>query len=85
MKQSKIFYSDTYKKIENDIASFLNSQKDFMSETTSSSPRAAGDAIQSILADNFGNVVGDVGAEYSAQFARRAMADIAFTDKDSFY
>jgi hypothetical protein len=85
MKQSRIFSTNTYQKIEKDIASFLNSQKDFISETSLSSTRAAGDAIQSILADNFENIVGDVGAEYSAQFARRAMADIAFTDKDNFY
>lgn len=63
----------------------MNSHKDFMSETTASSPRAAGDAIQSILADNFQNILGDLCGTYSVQFARRAMADIAFTDKDGFY
>lgn len=85
MKKSRIFYTDAYKKIENDIVRFINSHKDFMSEATISSTRAAGDAIQGILADNFDDILGDLCGTYSAEFARRAMADIAFTDKDGFY
>lgn len=85
MKKSRIFYTDAYKKIENDIARFINSHKDFMSEATISSTRAAGDAIQGILADNFDDILGELCGTYSAEFARRAMADIAFTDKDGFY
>lgn len=85
MKHSKIFYSNAYKKIETDIADFINSYRDFMSATTASSTRAAGDAIQSVLADNFDDLLGDLCGTYSAQFARRAMADIAFTDKDGLY
>lgn len=85
MKRSKIFYTDAYKRIKKDIAGMMNAHKDFMSETTASSPRASGDAIQSILADNFDDILGDLCGTYSAQFARRAMADIAFTDKDGFY
>lgn len=82
MKRSKIFYSNAYKKIETDIADFINSYRDFMSEATTSSTRAAGDAIQGVFADNFDDLLGDLCSMYSAQFARRAMADIAFTDKD---
>jgi len=85
MKKSQIFYTDAYKKIENDIVRFINSHKDFMSEATISSTRAAGDAIQGILADNFDDILGELCSTYSAEFARRAMADIAFIDKDGFY
>ena len=52
---------------------------------TASSPRAVGDAIQHILSDNFESILGDFCAEYSADFARRAMADLAFTDPDGLY
>lgn len=85
MKKSRIFYTDAYQKIETDIVRFINSQKDFMSKATITSTRAAGDAIQGILADNFDDILGELCGTYSAEFARRAMADIAFTDKDGFY
>lgn len=85
MKKSQIFHTDVYKKIEKDIVRFVNSHKDFMSEATISSTRAAGDAIQGILADNFDDILGELCGTYSAEFARRAMADIAFTDKNGFY
>jgi hypothetical protein len=85
MKKSQIFYTDACKKIEGDILRFINSHKEFMSEETISSTRAAGDAIQSILADNFDDILGELCGTYSAEFARRAMADVAFTDKDGFY
>ena len=73
------------KTIQNSIKDYLNSHKDYLSETSASSPRAAGDAIQSVLADNFGTLLGDVCGDVSTQFARRAMADIAFTDKSGLY
>lgn len=85
MKKSQIFHTDSYKKIEKDIVRFVNSHKDFMSEATISSTQAAGDAIQGILADNFDDILGELCGTYSAEFARRAMADIAFTDKNGFY
>jgi hypothetical protein len=44
-----------------------------------------GDAIESIIAENFEEILGDLIKEYSSSFARRAMADLAFTDKDDFY
>ena len=83
--KSKIFYSDVYKEIEKNILKVMNQQKDFLSETSASSPRAAGDAIQTVLSDNFENILGDNCGEYNSTFARRAMADIAFSDKDKLY
>lgn len=85
MKKSSIFYTDTYKEIEKKILSFLNEQKDFLSTRSINSPRAVGDAIESVVSENFQTILGDVIKEYSSSFARRAMADLAFTDKDGFY
>ncbi|OHA20327.1 MAG: hypothetical protein A2836_03050 [Candidatus Taylorbacteria bacterium RIFCSPHIGHO2_01_FULL_45_63] len=85
MKKSPIFYTDKYKEIEKKILSFLNAQKDFLSERSMNSPRAVGDAIESVISENFQTILGDVIKEYSSSFARRAMADLAFTDKDGFY
>jgi len=85
VKKSLIFHTDKYKKIAEKIKIFLNSQKDFLSVRTQNSPRAVGDAIENIIAENFKTILGDLINEYSPSFARRAMADFAFTDKDGFY
>jgi len=85
VKKSLIFHNDKYKKIAEKIKIFLNSQKDFLSVRTQNSPRAVGDAIENIIAENFKTILGDLINEYSPSFARRAMADFAFTDKDGFY
>jgi len=79
--KSPIFTSSAYKTIEKGILLVLNQQKDFLSANTAGSTRAAGDAIQSIIEDKFEQILGEHGGEYSAGFARRAMADLAFKDK----
>ena len=83
--KSKIFLTKQYKEISKRTKDFLNGYSDFLSESTASSPRATGDAIEGILGENFQTILGDVCAEYSANFARRAMADLAFKDKDDIY
>ena len=83
--ENALFYTNEYRRIEKDIKDFLNSQTDFLSLRTSSSTRATGDAIQELLAENFKEFLGDRVREYSSEFARRAMADLAFTDNDGFY
>jgi hypothetical protein len=85
MQKSNIFHTDTYKELENKIVDFLNKQTDFLSPRTINSPRAVGDAIENILVENFGTILGDLAKDYSSNFARRAMADLAFTDEDDFY
>lgn len=85
IKKSKIFYTDIYLNLQERIVDFLNNQPDFLSIRTAGSPRAVGDAIENILVENFGKILGDLKKDYSSSFARRAMADIAFTDKDGFY
>ena len=83
--RSALFYSDDYKEIEKKIKVFLNAQSDFLSPRTISSTRAAGDAIQELLADNLQSILGNQAKEYIAKFPRRSMADIAFSDKNGFY
>lgn len=83
--KSEIFYTDRYKEIENRIKDFLNNYPDFLSEDTVVSTRATGDAIQHILENNFEKIVGSYSKKYSAGFARRSMADLAFLDKDDIY
>ena len=83
--KSQIFHTDAYKKIQGKVKSFLNAYPDFLSADTVSSTRATGDAIQHILAQNFESIIGESSKEYSAKFARRAMADLAFLDRGGLY
>jgi hypothetical protein len=84
--KSALFCSKRYLKVQQQVKTFLNKQVDFLSLNTAKSPRATGDAIQEILADNFATIVGEkVCGNYSSDFARRAMADLAFEDPDKLY
>jgi hypothetical protein len=84
--KSQLFYTDEYVAAQVRIKEFLNSQEQFLSGSTAKSTRAVGDAIQDILSDNFQSVLGsDLCTNYSSQFARRAMADLAFEDADGLY
>jgi len=83
--KSPIFYTDIYKNIELRVHELLNSHEEFLSPSTARSTRAVGDAIESILGGSFDTILGDLCKEYSATFARRTMADLAFTDVDDFY
>lgn len=83
--KSKIFVTNAYQEIETKAKDLLNSQSEFLTPATVASTRAAGDAIQTILAESFETILGKWSATYSAAFARRAMADFAFQDDDGFY
>lgn len=83
--KSEIFYTGAYKEVESRINSFLNKYPDFLSKATVSSTRAAGDAIQHILEESFKDILGKSCKDYSASFARRAMADLAFRDQKNLY
>ena len=85
MTRSRIFHTDEYQAIESSIVEMLNSQPDFLSARTAPSTRAVGDAIENILSEHFQSLLGDLCVEYSPSFARRAMADLAFTDVDEIY
>ena len=83
--KSAIFYTDAYQDIETKVKDFINAHPSFLSTRSMDSPRAVGDAIESIIRDEFDKILGELSQEYSAQFARRAMADIAFTDQAGLY
>jgi hypothetical protein len=85
MTKNRLFFTPAYQEIERKTLELLNSQQAFLSPATLQSVRAAGDAIETIIADSFGDILGEWRSEYSANFARRAMADVAFTDVDGFY
>jgi len=83
--QSHIFSTDRFKEIAEQTRVFLNGHQEFLSPQTAGSPRAVGDAIEGILGEHFQAILRADCAEYSANFARRAMADIAFKDSDGLY
>jgi hypothetical protein len=83
--KSAIFHTERYLRIEAAIKKLLNAQPDFLGARTVSSTRATGDAIQDLLADQFRQLFGKACKEYSADFARRAMADLAFRDNNDLY
>ena len=85
MNTSPLFTTDAFKTIEERIKQLINAQADFLSARTITSPRATGDALQDLLAEHFQEILGEFSTEYSAAFARRAMADLAFKDADGFY
>ncbi|MCY3822116.1 MAG: hypothetical protein OXH52_22630 [Gammaproteobacteria bacterium] len=69
----------------NEIKEYINSLDSFLSSQTARSPRAVGDALESLVAERFETFLGDWCSEYSSEFARRAMADMAFTDVEGVY
>ncbi len=71
--------------LEGRIKALLDPQAADLSSKMIDSPRAVGDAVERILAENLGAILGNLAKEYSSRLARRAMADMAFTDHDDFY
>ncbi|MGH2637818.1 MAG: hypothetical protein ACRDF4_00800 [Rhabdochlamydiaceae bacterium] len=83
--KSRLFHSRDYVQVQNKVRDSINSSPDFLSKETAQSPRAAGDAIENIVAASFNKILGKHCGEYSSNFARRAMADLAFKDRDGLY
>lgn len=69
----------------NALKEYINAAPDFLSAQTARSTRAAGDAIEHLVAEKFDSFLGEWCKEYSSDFARRAMADVAFKDAEDFY
>lgn len=82
---SIIFRDQQNIRIQENVKELLNNQETFLSASTAKSTRAIGDAIQDILGRCFGEMLGDICVDYSAEFARRAMADMAFNCVDQNY
>lgn len=83
--KSTFYYGGDYLKVAEKIRASINAVPDFLSRQTAHSPRAVGDALESLISERFDTFLGDWCAEYSKDFARRAMADLAFTDTEGFY
>ena len=83
--KSTFYYKGHYLDVAGSIKNYINSSPEFLSQQTAGSTRPVGDALESLLAEKFDTFLGDWCAEYSSDFARRAMADLAFTDNEGFY
>ena len=83
--KSSFFYDGHALETANKIKDILNAVPDFLSPATVGSPRAVGDAVERLVADKFGDLLGNWCKTYCPSFARRAMADLAFDDKEGFY
>ena len=85
MMKSNLFTLETRRNIEKSILAVFNNQPDFLSATSVSSPRAVGDAVETIIGEHFREILGENCKEFSDKFARRAMADMAFYGMNDAY
>ena len=83
--KSSFYYGGHHREVAGKIKDYINSCGDLLSLRTADSPRAVGDALEALLAEKFDDLLGGWCREYSNDFARRAMADMAFTDIDDIY
>lgn len=83
--KSKLFHTNEYISIQSRVQKLINNGPNFLSRNTAQSPRAAGDAIENFVTESFEAILGKHCGEYSANFARRAMADLAFKDREGLY
>ena len=83
--KASFYYEGHSRRVAAEVRDYINSAPDFLTETVAGSPRAVGDAIENLVAKEFESFLGEWCVEYSSDFARRAMADLAFSDKDGFY
>ncbi|MCY4357226.1 MAG: hypothetical protein OXD01_06860 [Gammaproteobacteria bacterium] len=83
--KSRFYYLGYHEKVAVAIKEYINSLDSFLTPETANSTRAVGDSLQSLVADQLDILLGEWCREYSSDFARRAMADMAFTDIDGFH
>lgn len=67
------------------VCAALNAAPVGLSDAVADSPRAAGDAIERAVRGCLEGLLGGWCVSYEAEFARRAMADVAFWDKCGGY
>ena len=79
---SKIFYSDYYKEVEQNVIKVISQYKRFLTPQVINSPRSAGEAVQEIAAEHFGTAVGDYCEKLEICAGRRSMADLKFFDQE---
>ena len=83
--RSEFYYDDHYRVVANKVREYLISAPEAVSGLSVESPRAVGDTIEELISQQFDNFLGDWCGEYSSDFSRRAMADLAFTDTQGVY
>ena len=84
--KSSFYYHGHNRKVAKKIKNYINDESpNFLSPQIIGSTRAIGDAIENLISEKFDVTLGKWCNEYSSDFARRAMADLAFTDKEDFY
>ncbi len=83
--RSSFYYQGHYEQVATEIRKYINSLDNFLSPQTAGSPRAVGDALESLVAERFETFLGDWCSEYSSEFSRRAMAGVAYTDIEGIY
>ena len=83
--KSSFYYQGHQEEVAIAIKDHINSLGGFLTPETADSTRSVGDALETLLADKFETFLGDWCKEYSSDFSRRAMADMAFTDVEGIY
>lgn len=83
--KSDFYYGGSYQTVSDRILEYLISVSDRIPKESLVSTRAVGDIIEHIISEKFGELLGNWCKEYSSDFARRAMADLAFTDNQGCY
>ena len=83
---NKILNDRTLRHLESRIINELSCIQDFQNRRITNSPRAIGDTVQEAIGELLPSCFPDgLLDDFSADFARRAMADVAFTDVDGNY
>ena len=83
--RSRFYYEGHNKHVAFRIREHINASPNFLSPQTAGSTRAVGDALENLVAQEFDSLLGDWCIEYSRDFSRRAMEDVAFKDKQGIY
>ncbi len=83
--KSSFYYEEHHEQAAISIKDYLNSLENFLPPSIEQSTRAAGDAVESLISERFNTFLGDWCDEYSSDFSRRAMADLAFKDIEGVY
>ena len=83
--RASFYYEGHYINVAKKIKNYLNSISIDLPNQAINSVRAVGDMIESLIAEKFDTFLEEWCSEYSNNFERRAMADLAFVDKEGFY
>ena len=75
--RSRFYYEGHNKQVAVKIREYINASPNLLSPQTAGSPRAAGDALENLVAQEFDSFLGDWCSECSRDFSRRAMEDVA--------